>query len=213
MGAAVGGATGAVMDGVTRIHNAWQEHNHNGPRQRHPRMTFTTITQTPRGSTMTVTNNVAGGRMRTVTIRSQGGLDMLAPPDRLILQMLRLNALSQGAENANQMTYEELLQRFGVGTEHRGASPETVDALPLTKLDNEALGKLTENQKTCNICLEDFKDGQEMRTLHCSHAFHKECIDKWLSQVASCPICKQEIDANASAVPSPRRQDQGSQQA
>lgn len=202
VGAVVGGATGAVMDGITRINNAWQERNASSPQQqqqqrRHPTMTFTTITQTPRGSTMSVTNNV-GGRMRTVTIRSQEGFDMMGgagagAADRMILQMLYLNALAQGVDNANEMTFEELLERFGVGTEHRGASQETIDALPLTRLNDEALKKLTDSQTTCNICLEDFKDGQEMRKLHCSHVFHRECIDRWLSQVASCPICKKEI--------------------
>jgi hypothetical protein len=216
VGAAVGGATGAVMDGVTRIHNAWQQQQQQrgGAPQQHrgPRMTFTTITQTPRGSTMSVTtSNVAGsgGGMRTVTIRSHGGFS----PDAVILQMLRLNAVAQGFENAHQMTYEELLERFGVGTEHRSASQETIDALPLTKLTDSALQKLTENQKTCNICLEDFKQGQEMRKLSCSHAFHKECIDKWLLQVASCPICKREIEATTCAVPSPEQQVQGSEHA
>ena len=114
--------------------------------------------------------------------------------DRMIRQMLLLNAMDQGAVNADQMTYEELLQRFGVGNEHRGASQATINRLPCTRLDNAAAVDDLKEQ-TCNICLEEFSLGQEMRKLDCSHCFHKGCVDRWLATVASCPVCKREISA------------------
>jgi len=108
--------------------------------------------------------------------------------------MLLINAVAQGAEDVDGLSYEELLARFGVGTERRrGASEETIESLDLRTLGEEELVGLTESQKCCNVCLEDFKEGDEVRQLDCCHAFHKKCIDRWISQVASCPICKKDI--------------------
>jgi hypothetical protein len=45
-------------------------------------------------------------------------------------------------------------------------------------------------QKSCRVCMEDFKNDDLLRTLPCLHFFHKVCIDKWLSQSTTCPICK-----------------------
>ena len=164
---------------------------------------------------MTVTHRTPDGGLRTVTLRSphdttatnrngSGGPNRIhvvgdTMVDRMILQMLLVNALQQGADHADQLSYEELLQRFGVGTEHRGASREQIDILPLQTLDPAAVAELKEQQTTCNICLEDFTVGQELRTLGCSHKFHRECIDHWLLQVASCPICKRDLEAAAAA--------------
>ena len=43
---------------------------------------------------------------------------------------------------------------------------------------------------TCCICLAPYKQGEGKRTLGCEHSFHKKCIDKWLIESKTCPICR-----------------------
>ncbi|NXY37726.1 RNF43 ligase, partial [Pomatorhinus ruficollis] len=50
----------------------------------------------------------------------------------------------------------------------------------------------------CAICLEEFSEGQELRIISCSHEFHRECVDPWLQQHHTCPLCMFNILARAS---------------
>ncbi|XP_004608689.2 E3 ubiquitin-protein ligase RNF43 [Sorex araneus] len=41
----------------------------------------------------------------------------------------------------------------------------------------------------CAICLEEFSEGQELRVISCLHEFHRACVDPWLQQQRTCPLC------------------------
>ncbi|KAL8098094.1 receptor homology region, transmembrane domain- and RING domain-containing protein 1 [Apium graveolens] len=49
-------------------------------------------------------------------------------------------------------------------------------------------------EKTCAICLQDFKDGDSLKILPCQHKFHANCVGSWLTKWSkSCPVCKYDL--------------------
>jgi hypothetical protein len=48
--------------------------------------------------------------------------------------------------------------------------------------------------KSCNICLEDFKRAEKLlQVKSCKHVFHTDCIEKWLKENRTCPVCRATI--------------------
>jgi hypothetical protein len=55
-----------------------------------------------------------------------------------------------------------------------------------------------EEAACCAVCLERYGDSDEVRMLpDCGHLFHRECVDQWLRQRPTCPVCR------TSPLPSP----------
>ncbi|KAL0452833.1 UNVERIFIED_CONTAM: E3 ubiquitin-protein ligase SDIR1 [Sesamum latifolium] len=50
--------------------------------------------------------------------------------------------------------------------------------------------KTTDDDLTCSVCLEQVIAGELIRSLPCLHQFHVNCIDPWLRQQGTCPVCK-----------------------
>ena len=48
--------------------------------------------------------------------------------------------------------------------------------------------------ESCSICLEEFKSGDNIKKLNCTHIFHKECLEPWLNDNnRNCPMCRTDI--------------------
>ncbi|KNA21048.1 hypothetical protein SOVF_046370, partial [Spinacia oleracea] len=118
----------------------------------------------------------------------------------------------------------------------RGASTETIDALPTYKFKSRKNGSIddelclkaskggiladgTQNEHAisgedalCCICLASYMENDDIRELPCSHLFHAECVDKWLIINASCPLCKLEIGEEKTRALSSDRNNSSSRQ-
>ena len=50
------------------------------------------------------------------------------------------------------------------------------------------------DNQLCSICRCNIESGQIRRTInHCGHRFHQECIDLWLSNHNTCPMCRHDL--------------------
>ena len=74
---------------------------------------------------------------------------------------------------------------------------EELDKLPVkswTDLDKE-------KYKECPICLDDYEETSNVRILHCTHGFHLDCIDHWLTECSyKCPVCRDDSNTHHSEV-------------
>ncbi|CAI9180323.1 unnamed protein product [Rangifer tarandus platyrhynchus] len=68
---------------------------------------------------------------------------------------------------------------------------ETI-GLTRAQIDNLPLRYFGENEefKACSICITEYTEGNTLRILPCSHEFHDHCIDHWLAEHITCPICR-----------------------
>ncbi|XP_044985625.1 E3 ubiquitin-protein ligase RDUF1-like [Hordeum vulgare subsp. vulgare] len=67
-----------------------------------------------------------------------------------------------------------------------GAVPASEKAI--AELPRTTAGEARE--KGCSVCMEVFEEGDALRRLHCSHAFHEDCISMWLGVSHLCPLCR-----------------------
>lgn len=67
----------------------------------------------------------------------------------------------------------------------------------LPELDDNTIrcyqSSVSSSGSLCAICLEAFAYGEDLRVLECHHEFHLNCIDLWLKQKRSCPLCNRNF--------------------
>ena len=109
------------------------------------------------------------------------------------VEMLRFFMQNAGEEDVDTMGYEELLTRFGTGGSTRPATERAISELTSEEFSSDQTDVEENDQAVCSICLSAFCKGNDVSTLPCGHAYHKDCIGQWLRNVNNCPICKQSI--------------------
>ncbi|CAN7081916.1 hypothetical protein Bca4012_080543 [Brassica carinata] len=72
-----------------------------------------------------------------------------------------------------------------------GLDRTVIESLPLFRFS--AL-KGSKQGLDCSVCLSKFESVEILRLLpKCRHAFHVGCIDQWLEEHATCPLCRDRV--------------------
>lgn len=65
---------------------------------------------------------------------------------------------------------------------------------PFIILNCEKYDKIEQtNQKNCSICLEEYKKNDNVNILKCNHIFHIHCLNLWLCNNSTCPLCRCDL--------------------
>ncbi|KAF5193557.1 E3 ubiquitin-protein ligase rha1b-like [Thalictrum thalictroides] len=64
------------------------------------------------------------------------------------------------------------------------------EILPVMKFED--LDNKDSAQDSCAVCLYEFEDNEEIRSLtNCRHIFHRICLDRWMDHdQRTCPLCR-----------------------
>ena len=105
------------------------------------------------------------------------------------------NSSASDGNNVMGMTYEQMMELAEqLGAVSQGVSAEVIDTFPTwTYRARDA----NDEAPCCSVCLCDAEDGDTLRTLPCMHTYHKDCIDKWLGEHRTCPVCKHDVRVDA----------------
>ncbi|KAL4803506.1 amidohydrolase family-domain-containing protein [Aspergillus unguis] len=86
----------------------------------------------------------------------------------------------------------QLVEQNGTRSSVPPASQDAIQNLSKKPADAEMLGG--EGGSECSICMDVVKIGDEVTVLPCTHWFHPQCIEMWLSQHNTCPHCRRGIE-------------------
>lgn len=72
-----------------------------------------------------------------------------------------------------------------------GLEPLALADFPTKKYRELCLSSKENAHRRCTICLSDYHEEDTLRVLPvCGHSFHAMCIDIWLQQHSTCPVCR-----------------------
>ncbi|XP_030622012.1 E3 ubiquitin-protein ligase RLIM [Chanos chanos] len=99
-------------------------------------------------------------------------------------------------EETGSLPFLRLAHFFLLNDEEEGEQPR---GLTKEQIDNLSMRNFGESDalKTCSVCITEYAEGNKLRKLPCSHEYHVHCIDRWLSENSTCPICRRAVLVSA----------------
>ncbi|GMH11236.1 hypothetical protein Nepgr_013077 [Nepenthes gracilis] len=102
---------------------------------------------------------------------------------RLICARIQLRASRRSFQIASRSDLSSLERGL------HGLEPTVVANFPAKKYSDEYFASAENAQ--CAVCLTEYHQEDVLRILpHCGHYFHINCIDLWLLQHCTCPVCR-----------------------
>ena len=48
-------------------------------------------------------------------------------------------------------------------------------------------------EESCLVCIGAYEEGEQVLTLPCFHRYHSVCIEQWLREQTTCPVCLKNV--------------------
>jgi E3 ubiquitin-protein ligase ATL6/9/15/31/42/55 len=94
--------------------------------------------------------------------------------------------------NPNSLNLQNNLGQTRSRSINSGVEQKVIETLPFFKFSSL---KGSKQGLECTVCLSKFEDEEILRLLpKCKHAFHMNCIDKWLESHSTCPLCRYIVE-------------------
>uniref|UniRef100_A0A1J3IW70 RING-type E3 ubiquitin transferase n=1 Tax=Noccaea caerulescens TaxID=107243 RepID=A0A1J3IW70_NOCCA len=79
-------------------------------------------------------------------------------------------------------------------TAARGLDAEALGSFPTFVYSEVKAVRIGKGGVECAVCLCEFEDDETLRLMPpCSHVFHADCVDVWLSDHSTCPLCRADL--------------------
>lgn len=76
----------------------------------------------------------------------------------------------------------------------RGLEASVIETFPTFTYAEVKDHKIGKGVLECAVCLNEFEDEESLRLIpKCDHVFHPECIDSWLENHVTCPVCRADL--------------------
>ncbi|ONK57392.1 uncharacterized protein A4U43_C09F50 [Asparagus officinalis] len=104
---------------------------------------------------------------------------------RLICARIQLRASRRNFPTASRSDLSVLERGLN------GLEPFVVASFPTKEFGNHFSSGHDTQDTLCTVCLAEYQERDILRILpYCRHAFHVTCIDIWLKQHSTCPVCR-----------------------
>lgn len=105
---------------------------------------------------------------------------------RILSEMIKVDSL----EELNQTKVDDICNQYIIKRANVMNRNRDTDKSAFKKTNKYKKIKESESKDSiCSICFDCFETGRYKRILTCGHNFHKKCIDTWLNESNTCPLC------------------------
>ena len=99
------------------------------------------------------------------------------------------NNINEMLLNSNRFNNYDSIQNFRFRPRKKERIKDIKDKLTKTKF----IKSLNKDNDCCIICLQEFKNNQQIYKLSCSHIFHIRCLNKEIKYRKKCPMCRKKF--------------------